>query len=45
MLKEWLKNNFDKSNCRHKYNFIRMQDNENFRKGELGAVYIYRCEK
>ncbi|MHA4128342.1 hypothetical protein CBR59_10690 [Bacillus thuringiensis] len=45
MLKKWFKNYLGESHCKHKYIFIKMQDNENFKKGTLGVVYIYQCEK
>ncbi|QHV46855.1 hypothetical protein C1N66_28540 [Bacillus cereus] len=45
MLKKWFKNYWGESHCKHKYIFIKMQDNEDFKKGTLGVVYIYRCEK
>ncbi|MFJ8529130.1 hypothetical protein [Bacillus sp. NPDC094106] len=45
MLKGWFGKNSEKSNCKHKYNFVRMQDCEDFKRGQLGAAYIYQCEK
>ncbi|MFJ8453728.1 hypothetical protein [Bacillus paramycoides] len=45
MLKKWIGKYLDKSNCKHKYSFIRMQDNEDYKNGKLGVAYIFRCEK
>lgn len=45
MLKKWIGKYLDESNCKHKYSFIRMQDNEDYKNGKLGVAYIYRCEK
>lgn len=45
MLKKWFEKYLDESHCKHKYRFVKMQDNEDFKKGKLGIAYIYRCEK
>ncbi|MED3037370.1 hypothetical protein AVT_04195 [Bacillus tropicus] len=45
MLKKWFENFLDESRCKHKYSFIKMQDNEDFKSGKLGVAYVYRCEK
>ncbi|EJR61836.1 hypothetical protein IIO_02744 [Bacillus cereus VD115] len=45
MLKKWFGNYLDESHCKHKYSFMKMQDNEDFKAGKLGTVYMYRCEK
>ncbi|WP_088351451.1 hypothetical protein [Bacillus cereus] len=39
MLKKWFKHYLGESHCNHKYIFIKMQDNEDFKKGTLGVVY------
>ncbi|WP_176518855.1 hypothetical protein [Bacillus wiedmannii] len=45
MLKKWFEIFGDESRCKHKYSFIKMQDNEDFKNGKLGVAYMYRCEK
>ncbi|HGA0511577.1 TPA: hypothetical protein ACIQMB_003857 [Bacillus pacificus] len=35
MLKKWFENFLDESHCKHKYSFIKMQDNEDFRSGRF----------
>ncbi|HGH7176385.1 TPA: hypothetical protein ACJMKJ_003984 [Bacillus wiedmannii] len=45
MLKKWFEIFSDESHCKHKYGFIKMQDNEDFKRGNLGVVFMYRCEK
>ncbi len=37
MLKKWFENFLDESHCKHKYSFIKMQDNEDFKSGKLGC--------
>ncbi len=37
MLKKWFENFLDESHCKHKYSFIKMQDNEDFKSGKLGV--------
>ncbi|WP_307802557.1 hypothetical protein [Bacillus sp. XF8] len=32
-------------NCIHKYNFIKTQDSENFKTGQMGIASFYKCEK
>lgn len=39
MLKKWFKNFLDESHCKHKYGFIK--DNEDFKRGNLGVTFIY----
>ncbi|PHE40072.1 hypothetical protein COF51_05245 [Bacillus pseudomycoides] len=34
-----------KHNCLHKYNFIKTQDSENFKTGQMGIASFYKCEK
>ncbi|PED09081.1 hypothetical protein [Bacillus pseudomycoides] len=34
-----------KPNCIHKYNFIKTQDSENFKTGQMGIASFYKCEK
>ncbi|MGH1287117.1 hypothetical protein [Bacillus toyonensis] len=38
-------NYLDESHYKHKYSFMKMQDNEAFKAGKLGTVYMYRFEK
>ncbi|MBH0346988.1 MULTISPECIES: hypothetical protein [Bacillus] len=45
MLKKWLGIFLDESHCKHRFRFIKTQDNEDFKRGKLGVVYMYRCEK
>ncbi|MGE6598759.1 hypothetical protein [Bacillus proteolyticus] len=31
--------------CIHQYNFIKAQDSEDFKRGKMGTVSYYKCEK
>ncbi|WP_346011111.1 hypothetical protein [Bacillus cereus group sp. N14] len=35
----------DESHCKHKHGFIKMQDNEDLKRSNLGVAFMYRCEK
>ncbi|MDI6678870.1 MULTISPECIES: hypothetical protein [Bacillus] len=35
----------DESHCKHKNGFIKMQDNEDLKRSNLGVAFMYRCEK
>ncbi|WP_234931983.1 hypothetical protein [Bacillus thuringiensis] len=35
----------DESHCKHKYGFIKMQDNVDLKRSNLGVAFMYRCEK
>ena len=43
MLKKWFKIFLDESHCKHKYGFIK--DNEDLKRSNLGVAFMYRCEK
>ncbi|WP_416825962.1 hypothetical protein [Ectobacillus polymachus] len=43
MLGKWM-NKIKQPECRHKYNFIKAQDSENFMTGQMGIAYFYKCE-
>ncbi|EJS66858.1 MULTISPECIES: hypothetical protein [Bacillus] len=45
MMKNWFEIFSDESHCKHKCGFIKMQDNEDFKRSNLGVAFMYRCEK
>ena len=44
MLRGWI-NKVKEPGCIHKYNFIKTQDSENFKTGQIGTASFYKCEK
>ncbi|OFD44974.1 hypothetical protein BWGOE3_22310 [Bacillus mycoides] len=44
-LQKWIEKYLDKSNRKHNYSFIKIQDNEDYKNGKLGVAFIRRCEK
>ncbi|MGE6366371.1 hypothetical protein ACQKD9_21895 [Bacillus paramycoides] len=44
MLRELI-NKVKEPKCIHKYNFIKTQDSENFKTGQIGTASFYKCEK
>ncbi|PHF13376.1 hypothetical protein COF84_23555 [Bacillus wiedmannii] len=44
MLRKWI-NKAKEPKCTHKYNFIKTQDSENFKTGQMGTASFYKCEK
>ena len=44
MLGKWM-NKVREPKCIHKYKFIKTQDSENFKTGQMGTANFYKCEK
>lgn len=44
MLGKWM-NKVREPKCIHKYKFIKTQDSENFKTGQMGIASFYKCEK
>ena len=44
MLRELI-NKVKEPKCIHIYNFIKTQDSENFKTGQIGTASFYKCEK
>lgn len=44
MLGKWM-NKVREPKCIHNYKFIKSQDSENFKTGQMGIASFYQCEK